>query len=415
MEEIVAERRWDTARRAAVLVVTMLSLSVSAACASAPGQGAGAVLGAPDCGVSTEGQRVLIEVSGTSHDPRASLTSRALEVLRAAAEAGDARNGRGAKGSVAVVVSTDGTVRQVLPLTPRRDNCEVEHGLQRERLVRANIDRVGAAVAAVSASAPGLDLLAATYNAVRGLPPGTLIVVSNDLSTNGGFDLRQVGWRLAAQDLVRQLNERGLLRDMLTGWRVLFIGVGETVGAQSPLTKPTRDTLVGYLCAIAGAAGAVACDVDQSPLAAAAAASTVPTPVVEIPGITSAVGPNGQVTTVLDDTVLGFTADSAELGPDARAVLHAVAAQIAARSAGAVTVRGYVADPPTSTPSGRQELSDRRSGVVADVLRVEMAALGVAAPIDAAGAGTPPGMSAMVSGSFDEEIAREMRKVTITY
>ena len=31
------------------------------------------------------------------------------------------------------------------------------------------------------------------------------------------------------------------------------------------------------------------------------------------------------------------------------------------------------------------------------------------------GIGPPPGRSAMVNGSFDEDIAREMRKVSITY
>src|SRR6476661_4498379 len=347
------------------LVAVVLLVLVSVACAPARS-------GPPDCGVPTDGQRVVVEVAGTSNDPRPTLTSHALDVLRAAAESDDARDGRGARGSIALVVSTDGTVRRPLPLTPRRDNCEVEHGLQRERLIHANLGQVLGAVATTSAATPGLDLLAGTDNAVRGLPSGTLIVVGNALGTAGGFDLRQVGWTTPPQDLVRQLDERGLLRDMLTGWRVLFIGVGEGVGAQLPLTKPTRDTLVGYLCAIVRAAGAVSCDVDQSPLGAAPPASTVPTPVVDVPGVTSAVGPNGSVTTALDDTVLGFGPDSAELGVDARAVLRAVAMQIAARSANLVTIRGYVADPPASTPSDRRELAQQRADVVAGVLRAEL-------------------------------------------
>ena len=230
------------------LVAVVLLVLVSVACAPARS-------GPPDCGVPTDGQRVVVEVAGTSNDPRPTLTSRALDVLRAAAESDDARDGRGARGSIALVVSTDGTVRRPLPLTPRRDNCEVEHGLQRERLIHANLGQVLGAVATTSAATPGLDLLAGTDNAVRGLPSGTLIVVGNALGTAGGFDLRQVGWTTPPQDLVRQLDERGLLRDMLTGWRVLFIGVGEAVGAQLPLTKPTRDTLVGYLCAIVPSRG----------------------------------------------------------------------------------------------------------------------------------------------------------------
>jgi flagellar motor protein MotB len=396
--------RWS----GAVLLMLLLLMLVSVACAPARS-------GPPDCGVPTDGHHVVIEVGGTSHDPRPSLTSRALDVLRAAAGSDDARNGRGARGSVALVVSTDSTARRVLPLTPRRDNCEVEHGLQRDRLIHTNLGQVLGAVATTSAATPGLDLLAGTDNAVRGLPPGTLIVVGNALGTAGGFDLRQIGWTISPQDLVRQLNERGLLRDMLTGWRVLFIGVGEAAGGQPPVTKPTRDTLLGYLCAIVRTAGAVTCDVDQSPLDAAPPASTVPTPAVDVPGVTSAVGPNGSVTTALDDTVLGFTANSAELGPDARAVLHALAVQIAARSPGLVTIRGYVADPPVSTPSGRRDLAERRADVVAGVLRVELGRLGVSPRIDAVGVGAPSGQSAVVNGSFDEDIARGMRKVSITY
>jgi outer membrane protein OmpA-like peptidoglycan-associated protein len=406
-------------RRLARAVVAVLLLLCGCGCTPAlggphpPGE-AGA-----DCGLPSDGERIVVLAAGTIHDPRPALTSRAVDELRSAAHSSTARSGKAATGSVAIVVSTDGTVRKVLPLTPRRSTCEVEHGFEREQLIEANIARVIATVSAVSATVPGLDLLRAIDNAVRGLPPGTLIVVSNALSTDGGFDLRRARWNLTDADLIRQLNERGLLANMLTGWHVLFIGVGDTAGDQPPLTKPARDVLTRYMCTIASAAGAASCDVDRTPLDAVAPSTTVDTPLVDVPGISSVVGPDGRTTTTIENSALGFGPDSAELSADALTVLQAVAVRIAARLVehpeAVVSVRGYVADPPTSTPLGRQQLSDQRAAAVARALATALAAAGLAPRIDVAGAGTPPGMTAMVDGTFDEAIAQSMRKVDITF
>jgi outer membrane protein OmpA-like peptidoglycan-associated protein len=414
----------STLRVAAALLLVVLVELLACGCApvpspmTAPSRGS-TDAGAVDCGLPSAGERVVILVAGTMHDPRPALTSRAVDLLRAAARSTAARNGRGAAGSVAIVTSFDEAVRQVLPLTPRRSNCEVEHGLQREPLIEANVDRVMVTVSLMTASQPGLDLLSGLDNAVRGLPPGQLIVVSNGLSTSGGFDLRQARWLLTPQDLVAQLNARGLLADLLTGWQVLFVGLGETMGDQPPLTKPTRDTLFRYMCAIAAAGGAARCDIDRSPLDPVPPTATVADPVVVVPGLTSVVGPDGHTTTTLSDSALEFTPDSATLTPDALDLLRGIAAHITARLTvepdAVVTIRGYVADPPSSTAASRQELSARRAAAVADALTAQFAAHGLAPRIDAAGAGTPPGVTALVNGSFDEAVAQTMRKVTVTY
>jgi hypothetical protein len=202
----------------------------------------------PDCGQPAEGDTIVVLASGTANEPRPSLTPQAERVLRDAAESGDVSDGRNGRGSVAVVASADtgtgGQPAEVLPLTPRRADCEVEHGFQRDNLIDTNMARVRNAVAGRAAVRPGLDLMAGIDDAVRGYSPGTLIVVSNGLSTAGGFDLRQVGWNADRADLVAQLTQRGLLRNLLPGWHVLFTGLGATAGAQPPLTKPARDTLV---------------------------------------------------------------------------------------------------------------------------------------------------------------------------
>ncbi|RBY83027.1 hypothetical protein DQ238_03295 [Geodermatophilus sp. TF02-6] len=422
-------------RSALFLVGTLGSVSlliggcVSAGGSTATGPAAGstaasAVPPPPDCGQPAEGDTIVVLASGTATEPRPSLTPQAEQVLRDAAESGDVSDGRNGRGSVAVVTSADtgtgGQPAEVLPLTPRRANCEVEHGFQRDNLIDTNIARVRNAVAGRAAVRPGLDLLAGIDDAVRGYSPGTLIVVSNGLSTAGGFDLRQVGWNADPADLVTQLAQRGLLQDLLPGWHVLFTGLGATAGAQPPLTKPVRDTLVGYWTAICTAAApGGSCDVDARPLDPSPPVATADTPVVDVPGIDSATGPDGRTTVTLFDAVTGFAPDSAVLSADAQDVLRGISARIAAELAAqpdtTITIRGYVADPPDSTPAGRQQTADERAGAVQAFLTDQLRAAG-SPPIDAAGAGTPPQPpTAIVNGAFDDATAAQMRKVTITY
>ena len=377
----------------------------------------------PDCGVPTDGQIVVVLVSGTAHEPRPSLTARAEEHLRDAADSDDASHGRNGRGSVAVITSADGEPREVLPLTPRRDNCEVEHGLQRPTLIDENIERVRAAVESRSATRPGLDLLAGIDEATRGFDAALLIVISNGLSTGGGLDLRQVGWTAAPAAVVTQLSEHGLLQELLPGWRVLLTGLGETAGdVQPPLTKPIREKLVGYWSSICEAAVAPdgSCEVDEAPFEPVPPLGTADLPPVDVPGIhIDWDGAEGPTTATLFDEVLGFAPDSAALSSDAHVVLRRITDHIAVKLADqpdlAITVRGYVADPPDSTPAGRQQTSDDRARAVADFLNAELVARGLSPQVDAAGAGTPPGMTAMVEGVFEEATAEQMRKVTISY
>jgi outer membrane protein OmpA-like peptidoglycan-associated protein len=377
----------------------------------------------PDCGQPTEGQIVVVLVSGTAHEPRPSLTSRAEQALRDAANSDDASDGRNSRGSVAVIASADGEPREVLPLTPRRANCAVEHGLQRPALIDENIERVRVAVASRAAVRPGLDLMEGIAEAVRGLDPALLIVLSSGMSTEGGFDLRQVGWDEDPSRLVAHLTQHGLLHDLLPGWRVLFTGLGETAGdSQPPLTKPVRDKLVDYwsaICTTAVRPGG-SCAVDESPLDPVPPLATAESPVVDVPGVDMDWGSSGGPTTAtLFDQVLGFGPDSAALSSDARSVLRAITERIAIKLADhpdlTIGIRGYVADPPDSTPAGRERISEERARAVADFVAAELNGRGLSPVIDTAGAGTPPDMTAIVDGAFDEAIATQMRKVTITY
>ncbi len=408
--------------KAALAVASVHALALLSLGCGSIGDGQDGVSAAPDCGVPTEGRFVVVLVSGTAHEPRPSLTSRAQQALRDAAESDDAEDGHNARGSVAVLASADGEPREEFPLTPRRQNCAVEHGfIQRSTLIDRNIERVSEAVADRAAVRPGLDLLAGIDDAVRGYPPGVLIIVSHGMSTDGAFDLRRVGWGEEPGNLAAQLSQVGWLQDLMPGWQVVFAGLGQTAGdAQPPLPKPIRDKLIGYWSAICEAATAPggSCQVDDAPLDPLPPLETAAeTPVIDVPGIEWPTGPGEPIT--LYDEVLGFAPDSAVLSADAHELLRGVSERIAhdlARKPDlTIAVDGYVADPPDSTPAGRQATSEARARAVSDVIVGQLDARGLSARIVTTGAGTPPGMTATVDGLFDESLARQMRKVTIRY
>ncbi len=381
-------------------LVAGVALSVLVGCT--PSTAAG---GTPD--------HVVVLTTATSHEPRPMLTDQALQILRDAAESKTATDGAGGKNSSALVTIADGRFGPPLPLTPRRSDGEVEHGLQRDALIKDNLRKVEEAVSATTATQPGVDLLQGIDDAVAGSDHGVLILVSNGLSTSGGFDLRQVGWNADPGQIAAQLRDRDLLPD-LTGWRVLFTGLGATAGDQPPLTTPARDKLTAYWKAICAAA-AGDCRFDGTRFTPVPPDTTVQTPVVAIPEVSSVTGPSGEVTTTLSDRVLGFAGDSSMLPPTALDLLHDTAdrinADLTAHPDTQVTVRGYTADPPGSTPGDRQRLSQDRAQAVADALT----AAGVAHRIQVFGGATAPGLTSVVNGTFDEAIAVRMRRVEITY
>lgn len=357
-----------------------------------------------------DGERIVVLASASTNEPRPSLPPGIESRLAEAAHSQNATDGKNGKGSLAIVTSADGETAQTLPLTPRRANGAVEHGLQRENLIDANVQRVSDAVGGLAAIRPGVDLLSGIDNAVRGVGPGTLVVLSSGLSTAGGFDLRRAGWQVEPVALATELKTRGLLPE-LDGWRVVMSGIGATAGTQSPLSLPTRERLVAYWQEICRAAGAAECLFDEARLDPRPPNGHVATPDVPVPGIVSVSGPDGTTRTTLTNDVLGFAGDSAALSPAAQGVLAELAMRIAAKPAARVVVRGFTADPPGSTEQGRADLSAARAGAVAGALK----AAGVAVPTDSSGGGTAPGMTAMSGGVFDEGVAVKMRRVDITY
>jgi flagellar motor protein MotB len=348
---------------------------------------------------------VIVLVSGTSNEPRPILTPTAIGILSAQADRSDVSS------TVAVVVNADGDHRSVVPLTPRRTDRSIEHGFQRASLITANVGKVEAVVSGESASSPELDLLDAIDRNARAAPRGTLIVVSNGLSTAGGFDLREVQWNADPAEVVRDLAARDLL-PALSGWHVVWTGINERWGEQPRLPKPARDANSRYWAAICAAAGASSCTFDQAPLAPTPPTATVRSFPVPVPHLESTSGPAG-VTISVPETLLGFPPNSAVLGPAATDTISEISARIGAAAAGhpntVLTVTGYAADPPGSVVADCVRLSNARARAVADALR----AAGVRISINVVGGGIAPGTSSMRNGFFVEALAEQMRRVDV--
>jgi outer membrane protein OmpA-like peptidoglycan-associated protein len=285
----------------------------------------------------------------------------------------------------------------------------VEYGPRRGYLLDQNMSRVGQLLQEEAASGP-FDLLSMIASAVRVTsPPATLLILSSGLSTAGGFDLRLVGWDADPSSIAVQLKQRGLLPD-LVGWRVIFSGLGDTAGRQLPLPLPQQTTLVSYWMAICRAAGAAACQTDQTTRPDPPSRSTTPVPVVPVPAVLSVRGPNGATgVSVPSDELFAF--GSATLLPGADGILAPLAAK--ARSGHLlVTVTGY-ASPDGGSAAYNLALSRARALAV----RARLVALGLPSGqiIRVTGLGTDgkTTQACDVAGQFDEAVCAQLRRVVV--
>ncbi|MFY9930651.1 MAG: OmpA family protein [Streptosporangiaceae bacterium] len=297
-----------------------------------------------------------------------------------------------------------------IPLTPRRPDGQVEYGPRRQFLLEANVTRVAHLLSGEAATGP-FDLLNMIAAAARVTsPPGTLLILSSGLSTAGGIDLRQVGWGASPGTVAAQLKQRGLLPN-LSGWQVIFSGLGDTAGRQPPLPLPQRTTLTSYWLAICRAAGAASCQTDETTRPDPPARSTTPVPVVPVPAVTSVRGPHGSSgVSVPADELFAF--GSAALLPGADSVLQPAVNQ-ASSGQRLVSITGY-ASPDGGSAAYNLALSRAR----AQAVRARLIALGLPArqitQVTGLGLDGKTQQACIVAGRFSEAACAALRKVVIT-
>jgi len=344
---------------------------------------------------------IVIIPSATANEPAPELSAENRSMLLSAGAAST-------QADAYIVDPATGQPTEV-PLTPRRADGQVEYGPRRGLLLDQNVSRVGALLRSEAASGP-FDLLGMIAAAVRVTsPPGTLLILSSGLSTAGGFDLRLVGWGADPGSIAAQLKQRGLLPD-LAGWRVIFSGLGDTVGRQPPLPLPQRTTLASYWMAICRAAAATACQIDEMTRPDPPSRSTTSVPVVPIPAVASVRGPDGAIgLSVPSDELFAF--DSATLLPGADGILGPLAAKAGAGHL-LVTITGY-ASPDGGSAAYNLTLSRARALAV----RARLVALGLPpgqiTRVTGLGTDGKTAQACDVAGQFDEAICAQLRRVVV--
>jgi outer membrane protein OmpA-like peptidoglycan-associated protein len=291
-------------------------------------------------------------------------------------------------------------------LTPRRANGEVEYGPQRAALIASNLGRVQALLHREAATSP-FDLLSTMLAASRAAsPPATMLLLSSGITTAGGFDLRDVGWDDNPAAVAVQLKNRGMLPD-LTGWTVIFSGLGVTAGRQPTPALPQQATLADYWLAICRASGARTCRIDESPRPRRPSTSLVSVPLVPLPTEQSVVGPHGQKEKLLPSDLL-FAFGSASLLAGADKYLTPIADQ--ARAADLwISIKGQA-----SPDGGSRQFNLRLSLARARAVQARLIALGVSARRIArvAGIGTA-GQTCTIGGEHNEAVCAQLRRVVI--
>jgi outer membrane protein OmpA-like peptidoglycan-associated protein len=343
-------------------------------------------------------EKIVIAATATENEPAPALSWASQAMLRAAATS--------SSDAVAYVVNPTTGQPDRVSLTPRRANGEVEYGPQRGALIASSMADVQTLLHHEAATGP-FNLLNTMLAASRVTsPPATMLLLSSGVTTAGGFNLQDVGWDANPDTVATQLKQRGMLPD-LSGWTVVFSGLGVTAGRQPALALPQQTTLTGYWLAICHATGAAACRIDDSPRPRHPSPSLVPVPVVPVPAEQSVVGPRGQVEKLLPNDLL-FAFGSARLLAGADSYLTPIAEH--ARAAGLwLSITGQ-ASPDGGTTQYNLGLSLARARAV----RTRLMALGVPAGRIAhvTGVGTA-GQTCTVGDVPDEAACAQLRRVVI--
>jgi outer membrane protein OmpA-like peptidoglycan-associated protein len=386
MRQLTITRRTIVGRAIALAAGACALTTLLVACGKAPGN-------APEV--------FVVLPSATANEPAPQLATPDLGLLTNAA--GDSNN------ATAYIVNPTTGGATTVSLTPLRADGQVEYGPNRTADISQNVGQVQRLLSEQAASGP-FDLLAMMENAIRVTTgPGTLLIVSSGLSTAGGFDLRLVGWDADPASIAAELKHQGVLPD-LTGWTVVFSGLGDTDGRQPSLPLPQRTALTQYWLAICHATGAAQCRTDDLTRPDPPSHSITPVPVVPVPTLTQVAGPQDSTVVTVPADLL-FALNSPALVVSADSVLGPLAAQ--ARANGErVRITGY-ASPDGGSAAYNISLSEKRALAV----RHRLVALGVPARqiVSVRGLGTDgvPAQACEGGGHLDETECAQFRRVVI--
>lgn len=348
-------------------------------------------------------KRNLGVVAGsTANAPAVALPASASATLEAAGKT---------NGSVTVVVPS-GTP-QIMGTTALGSSAQDAIVCQNDQ--RTKLTQITSYIDGLKAAAPEVDFLGAIDQAARdlGSKPMGVVVIGSGLQTTDPLNFAGTGLLYAdPAQVVSDLSSRNLLPKDLKGVTVYWSGMGDTAGAQQPLTVPARSNLEAIWSAVVTAAGGTLSLLPEPASGSAPAGLPAVTPVA-VEAVATKTDWSRPV--VIRNSELLFTKDTADFADPAAA--QKVLAQLVPtieQNGKVVTVTGTASKDQATDNAADTALSLRR----ADAVKAALVSLGVpSALLQTAGVGFEwcgfrPETDA--SGRYSDALAEQNRSVILT-
>jgi outer membrane protein OmpA-like peptidoglycan-associated protein len=280
---------------------------------------------------------------------------------------------------------------------------------------RTKLTQITSYLSGLKAASPQVDFLGAIDQAARdlGSNPLGVLVFGSGLQTADPLNFAGSGLLYAdPAQVVSDLRSRNLLPSDLKGVTVYWSGMGDTAGAQQPLTVPARSNLAAIWTAVIKAAGGTLSLLPEPASGGAEAGlpAVTPVPVEAVSTKTDWSRP-----LVLRNSDLRFVKDTATFAdPAAAQQLLGTLAPSIEQSGGVITITGTASKDQATDNTADTALSLRRANAV----KAALVALGVPdAKLATAGVGYEwCGFTSETdaSGAYSDALAEQNRSVVLT-
>jgi outer membrane protein OmpA-like peptidoglycan-associated protein len=378
----------------------LAATAVAALCAGLTGC-ASATASGEACDQSAK-RNLGVVAGSTANAPVVALPASASAQLAAAGKT---------NGSVTIVVPS-GTP-QVMGTTALGSSAQDAIVCQNDQ--RTKLTQITSYIGGLKASAPEVDFLGSIDQAARNLgkDPMGVVVVGSGLQTTDPLNFAGTGLLYAdPAQVVSDLTTRNLLPTDLKGVTVYWSGMGDTAGAQQPLTVPARSNLEAIWTAVITAAGGTLSLLPEPASGSAASGLPAVTPVTVQPVATKT---DWSKPLVIRNSQLLFTKDTANFA-DPTAAQNVLATLVPAieQNGKVVTITGTASKDQATNNTADTALSLRR----AEAVKAALVTLGVSpALLQTAGVGYDwcgfkPETDA--SGAYSDAVAEQNRSVILT-
>lgn len=254
--------------------------------------------------------------------------------------------------------------------TINEPNVKVDN-TKRKQIAKKNCDQIMSECSNAKAKTPEIDTLSAITQAAKSIQGSlgdkTLLIFDSGLSTTGLLNFAKQNLIDSDPDkIVEQLDEKHYIPD-LNGFSVVWTGIGQTCGDQTPLTENYKYKLEKLYDAILSAGGATV-TFNHEPIQ-----GEEPEGVPEcsiVPVVEDSLDIDGALPEVVkfDETKISFVSDEAEFVSelDAYDALKPVADILVNNTDMKVLIVGSTAT--DGTPEGCRKLSQMRADKVKDTL-----------------------------------------------